>query len=163
MTFETFIENNIGLIHKLAHRYSIKGYTHDDKVQEALTKLFEVFDRYNDKYAQTTFIQAVLTKYFLDMIKESKAQSRQNYNTNGDMLGEIKGYDFSLIKDEKSFEQRVMVTAITLAMTKSDRHILLPLLYGETYTSVAERTGMSRQKVSKDFNEFLLEVKEEIK
>lgn len=167
MSFEEFINGNQDLIHKLSHKYSIKGYEHDDMYQEGLTKLFEVFGEFDDDYSETTFITTVLKNHFLDLIRNSRNQYNQNYDSNGNMLCDVRDFDFDILEYKTSvvddiFDEMVLDIAFDVLQDEYYKDGFIKRLYGETLQTIGDIYGVSRQNIDQRFQIYLEKVRDKV-
>lgn len=171
MNFKNFIEENELLIHKISHRYNIQGFTHEDLYQEGLMKLFDVFDRYDStKGAPSTFITNILNNFYSSLVRYYNTRERKNYDSNNNMLKEIKEKDFNF--DSLSIEENILDTIykekifnLVLELLKKEKYgkaFYQRMLYGETFQSLADKLGVSKQNIAQRYKVFLQKVQKRV-
>ena len=50
MTYEQIIKKTTPLIHQIVNKYSLKGYDKEDLLQECYMKIWDNYEKYNNKY-----------------------------------------------------------------------------------------------------------------
>jgi RNA polymerase sigma factor (sigma-70 family) len=159
MNFEEVVKHHNRLIHKIAHKYSIKNYNHDDLYSEGLTKLFEVFNNYNHKQKWSTYITIILNNHYKNLIRYNTTQSRVNY-INNEIRSDIKNYNFDNILNEleeeySNEELDVIDIAYKLLDKEKNKNIILRVLDNETYVLIANDLNVSKQYIQQIFKNYI--------
>lgn len=159
MNFEQLVKDNNKLIWKIAHKYSVKGMTSEDLYQECLMKLWSVYQQYNNSYAITTFIQTILSNHLQNLCRDNNTQERVN-KINDNNVEDVRNYDFTRYLPTKPHYTRqqeyVIEVGFNLLEQQHNKEILERIiLYGESQISIAKELGVSRQYISKQFNDFI--------
>ena len=85
LTLEDMLRRDSGLIHMVAHKYNIDGYTHEDLFQEGRLKYMDVVKKglYDaSRGAFSTFICKCLHSQYSKMSTKSKTKKTLKYSTN---------------------------------------------------------------------------------
>ena len=164
INYEDAITDNINLIYKLSHSYHIDEYEFDDLVQEALTKLWEVWDEYDDTYALTTFIQTIVSNHFNNLYQKNKVQKRQNYDSRGNELDDLyldneTYYMLDVYDSEYNFIELFTIDiAYDILNDYKYKDIVECILDGMTYRDIGDKFGISFQRVHQIWKEFIEKV-----
>lgn len=171
-TFELLIKDYKGLIYKVINKYSIKGYDDDDKYQEAVTKLYEEYTKYDDKYKFSTFLYVILDNHFKDLVRNSNTQNRSNKVTvDGKLItiSDVKNFDFDLIKSEVGLSSdeidaiNIFGELLMEEPLKRNRYIIGFRYYrGYTLKEVGDKFNVSKQRVKQICDEFIKKVQKEL-
>lgn len=148
------------LIFKIAHKYrpSILDLEFDDIVQELKLHLWcrlKSFD--SDRASLITFINVVLENKCKNLSEKSK-KIKENVEE-GDFIEE---YLLDNIIDYAPNEKVAIETAYHVAELHKEKEVILRLLQGEKQVEVAVDFKVSRQRISKIWNDYIDEVKKEL-
>jgi len=163
VTYETMIEKNDLLIKKLAHKYNVTGYSYEDRYQECLCKLWNVYKDYDDKYALTTFITVVCKKHLLALNKYNNVYKRSNY-INGKRVSNIINYnlvnnilDYKDINIYSEFEEEVLDCCYKELETLSPKikEMIKLTLDGVTNQDVGKKFNVTKQRVNKVYRDYI--------
>ena len=130
MTFEQILIEYNGMIWGIVNKYSVKGFEKDDLYQEATTKLWEEYKKYNDDYKFSTFMYSVLNNHLSNLSRESQTQRRCN-KINGKAKKDVKDYDFSIVIENTCYttlERYELLKAFELLEDEKHKEIILSLL-----------------------------------
>jgi RNA polymerase sigma factor (sigma-70 family) len=166
--FEQIVEDYNDLIWKIVHKYSSKLNDKEDFYQECLTKLYEEYTKYDDKYKFSTFMYPILDNHLVNLVKSENTYKRKNHITvNGvDItLKDIKNFNFDLLYDEPTYtdkELRTLEVCHTVLQRFKRKDLIESILVNKNQSETAREYGISRQRVSQIWKDYIKEVKNEM-
>ena len=90
-----------------------------------------------------------------------------NKDANKNNLDDIKNFDFKRYNTYKvkytKHQEYILDIAFDILEVHPKKDIIERVLYGETQTAIAKELGVSRQYVSKQFNDYILLVNNTLK
>jgi len=162
MNYEQMINENIKLIYKLAHKYTVYDYTYEDRVQECLTKLHLVYNKYNPKYSITTFIYNICKRHLLDLNDYQTTNRRVNKNNNNNIVKDIYTFDLDRLESKQalSLSEKEETTLDIIEeqlelLNDKKKSIMVNVLNGLTYENVGINHECSKQYVHLVYKDFI--------
>ena len=123
---------------------------------------------YDNKYKFTTFMYPILDNHLLNLCKSENAHKRKNHmNVNGvDItLKDVKNFNFDLLStvDEYSEEElSALNVCYNVLQGFKRKDLIISLLKNKNQSETAREYGISRQRVSQIWKDYINEVKEEL-
>lgn len=157
--FLVIVENNKGILFKVANSYCRNNEDRKDLVQEIILQLWKSFDSYNDKFKYSTWIYRISLNVAISFYRKESGRKRISNPITTDI------FDFSEaeISDEKETNLGLLNQMIS---ELNDLNKALMLLYleeksykeiseiiGITETNVATKIGRIKSKLKKEFNQ----------
>lgn len=157
--FLAIVENNKGILFKVANSYCRNIEDRKDLVQEIILQLWKSFDNYNKKFKLSTWIYRISLNVAISFYRKEKSRKRISNSLTTDI------FDFSEteIADEKETNLGILNQIIS---ELNDLNKALMLLYleeksykeisgiiGITETNVATKIGRIKSKLKKEFNQ----------
>lgn len=165
LTFEDFVTQNNTLIWAIVNNKARKFYSHnfqkflyskfdkEDIYQELLTKIHEVWYTYKEgKVKQTTYFTNICIKHLQTLMQPYGAKKRQ--------LKVITNIDLNTFEDT-SINENILYNELTLdeeldkIENKRDRDIILYVLQGERYVDIANKYGVSKQRIHQIWSKYI--------
>jgi len=148
-----------GLIYKLSYKYLhvIKDLELEDIVQECRTHVANKLEQYNpNKSALSTYITIICTHKLQNMSRRSKMSIPYDEVSMEILFWEI-------AKEYSPNEKKTLEMAYLVAREHNETKIILKILQYNNQSEVAKEMGVSRQRISKIWNDYIREVKEKLK
>tara|TARA_R110000765_G_scaffold156246_1_gene259164 strand:- start:1354 stop:1863 length:510 start_codon:yes stop_codon:yes gene_type:complete len=157
--FLVIVENNKGILFKVANSYCWNIEDRKDLVQEIILQLWKSFDNYNEKFKFSTWIYRISLNVAISFYRKENSRKRISNPITTDI------FDFSAteISDEKETNLGILNHIIS---ELNDLNKALMLLYleeksykeiseiiGITETNVATKIGRIKSKLKKEFNQ----------
>lgn len=136
--FEKVINQHIRLIYKVAGNYFFDDESRADVAQEIMLQLWRSFDRYDDRFAPSTWIYKVALNTAISFVR--KASSRPKLETNIDE-------DVFEFQSEQSQSSDGDIETIMKSLNKFERAIVLLHLDGLNYEQIGEVLSLSATNV----------------
>lgn len=157
--FLVIVENNKGILFKVANSYCRNIEDRKDLVQEIILQLWKSFDNYNKKFKLSTWIYRISLNVAISFYRKENSRKRISNPLTTDI------FDFSEteIADEKETNLGLLNQIIS---ELNDLNKALMLLYleeksykeiseiiGITETNVSTKIGRIKSKLKKEFNQ----------
>lgn len=139
--FVRVIENNQGLIYKVAHAYCNDPEALKDLVQEIVLQLWRSFRNYDDNFMISTWMYRIALNVAISQIRKSKV--REKHHTSLD-LHLVHVYEDE--KEDLSGEIGLLRQFIN-EQNKLDKALLLMYLDENSHAQIAEVLGISVSNV----------------
>ena len=136
--FEKVINQHIRLIYKVAGNYFFDDESRADVAQEIILQLWRSFDRYDDRFAPSTWIYKVALNTAISFVR--KASSRPKLETNIDE-------DVFEFQSEQNQSSDGDIETIMKSLNKFERAIVLLHLDGLNYEQIGEVLSLSATNV----------------
>lgn len=136
--FEKVINQHIRLIYKVAGNYFFDDESRADVAQEIMLQLWRSFDRYDDRFAPSTWIYKVALNTAISFVR--KASSRPKLETNIDE-------DVFEFQSEQNQSSDGDIETIMKSLNKFERAIVLLHLDGLNYEQIGEVLSLSATNV----------------
>lgn len=157
--FLVIVENNKGILFKVANSYCRNIEDRKDLVQEIILQLWKSFENYNEKFKFSTWIYRISLNVAISFYRKENSRKRISNPITTDI------FDFSdtEISDEKETNLGILNHIIS---ELNDLNKALMLLYldkksykeiseiiGISETNVATKIGRIKSKLKKEFNQ----------
>lgn len=136
--FEKVINQHVRLIYKVAGNYFFDDESRADVAQEIMLQLWRSFDRYDDRFAPSTWIYKVALNTAISFVR--KASSRPKLETNIDE----NVFEFQSEQNQSSDGD---IETIMKSLNKFERAIVLLHLDGLNYEQIGEVLSLSATNV----------------
>ena len=161
--FLVIVENNKGILFKVANSYCRNIEDRKDLVQEIILQLWKSFDNYNEKFKISTWIYRISFNMAISFYRKENSRKRISNPITTDI------FDFSdtEISDEKETNLGILNRIIS---ELNDLNKALMLLYleeksykeiseiiGITETNVVTKIGRIRSILKKEFNQLKIQ------
>ena len=157
--FLIIVENNKGILFKVANSYCRNIEDRKDLVQEIILQLWKSFDNYNEKFKLSTWIYRISLNVAISFYRKENSRKRISNPLTTDV------FDFS--ETEISAEKETNLGILNQIISElNDLDKALMLLYleeksykeiseiiGITETNVASKIGRIKSKLKKEFNQ----------
>ena len=158
MENEEVLRQYMGLIYKLSYKYLhvISDLELEDIVQECLTHVSNKLKYYDsEKSALSTYITIICNHKLQNMSRHSKKVVAQNE-------GDMEAIFWENIINYSPNEKIAIEVAYDVAREHNEKEIILKILQYKNQSEVAKEIGVSRQRISKIWNDYIDKVKEEL-
>jgi len=150
--FVRVIENNQGLIYKVAHAYCNDPEALKDLVQEIVLQLWRSFRNYDDNFMISTWMYRIALNVAISQIRKSKV--REKHHTSLDLhlvhVSEDEKEDLSgeigLLR-QFIHEQNKLDKALLLMYLDENSHARIAEVLGISVSNVGTRLGRLKQKM----------------
>ena len=156
--FLVIVENNKGILFKVANSYCRNIEDRKDLIQEIILQLWKSFDNYNEKFMLSTWIYRISLNVAISFYRKENSRKRISNPTTPDI------FDFS--DSEISNENETNLGILNQMISElNDLNKALMLLYleeksykeiseiiGITETNVATKIGRIKSKLKKEFS-----------
>lgn len=158
VTFLVVVENNKGILFKVANSYCRNIEDRKDLVQEIILQLWKSFDNYNEKFKLSTWIYRISLNVAISFYRKENSRKRISNPITTDI------FDFSdtEISDEKEtnlgilnhiiLELNDLNKALILLYLEEKSYKEISEIIGITETNVATKIGRIKSKLKKEFN-----------
>jgi len=157
--FLVIIENNKGILFKVANSYCRNIEDRKDLVQEIILQLWKAFDNYNEKFKISTWIYRISLNVAISFYRKENSRKR----ISNPLITDIFNFSETEISDEKETNLGILNQIIS---ELNDLNKALMLLYleersykeisdiiGISETNVATKIGRIKSKIKKEFNQ----------
>ena len=157
--FLVTVENNKGILFKVANSYCRNNEDRKDLVQEIILQLWKSIDNYNGKFKISTWIYRISLNVAISFYRKENSRKRISNPITTDI------FDFSDIEisDEKETNLGILNHIISELIDLNKALMLLYLeeksykeiseIMGITETNVATKIGRIKSKLKKEFNQ----------
>jgi RNA polymerase sigma factor (sigma-70 family) len=142
--FEKFWDNNKGLIHKIACKYSIDGMEIDDVKQELALKLLSVVGDYDERTKLQTFFYRAGVNQLINILRRQSAEKRSKYKTVS--LEEAYG-----VESESGVIDDILHAIIGLG--RIERKIAEMIIDGFTKTEIKKELQINEHRLKRELTE----------
>ena len=136
--FENLINQHIRLIYKVAGNYFFDEESRADVAQEIMLQLWRSYDRYDDRFAPTTWIYKVALNTAISFVR--KASSRPKLETNMEQAV----FEFQEAAHQSTDQD---IETIMQSLNKFERAVVLLHLDGLNYEQIGEALSLSATNV----------------
>jgi len=141
--FVQLIENNKGIIYKVANSYCQNIDERNDLIQEILFQLWRSYERYNEEFKISTWMYRIALNVAISFYR--KQSSRNNiFQLGVDELMHIPAE----IEANHSDENISQLYKLISELNKLNKAIMLLYLEGESYKAIAESLGITETNVA---------------
>lgn len=136
------VEQNKGIIYKVARSYCITQDDREDLIQEIIVQLWRSIDTYNSAYKASTWMYRIALNVAISSFRKDKKVKHEHVDINDVYLR----CEQDVEQHEEKDVQQLYVFINQLSNV--DKAIILLYLEGESYTSIAENLDVSVTNVA---------------
>lgn len=140
--FQVILDQHKGILFKVARTYCHDENDKEDLIQEMLIQIWKSIERYNDKYAITTWLYRICINVAISFYRKTK--NRRLIKT------EIHEYEFfqeDLHSNEKE-QQLILLEKFIEELNEFDKALMLLYLDEKPQSEIADILGISLSNVS---------------
>jgi len=139
--FVRVIENNQGIIYKVAHAYCNDQEELQDLVQEIIFQLWRSFKNYDEQYKISTWMYRIALNVAISHIRKSRVRAKHHISLDLHLV--------HVSEEEKSdmSEEIGLLRQFIHEQNKLDKALLLMYLDENNYAQIAEVLGISVSNV----------------
>lgn len=141
--FVSLIEENKGIIFKVANAYCRNAEDRRDLVQEIIVQLWKSFDKYDDKYNISTWMYRISMNVSISFYRKHR---RRN-----ELSTEFTENIFEFSEEEKDVETEQNITLLNQFISELkelDRALMILYLEEKSYEEIAEILGITKTNVA---------------
>ena len=141
--FLSVIENNKGIIYKVANAYCKDDEDRKDLIQEIISQLWQSFSRYNDQYKFSTWMYRVALNVAISFYRNTKIRTERTQSLNEGII--------SIVDDSESIELEGNLSLLRQFINELkalDRALVILYLEDKNYKEMADILGISETNVA---------------
>ena len=145
--YTSLIDQNKGIIYKVANSYCQNNQDRKDLIQEILMQLWRAFAKYDEKYKPSTWMYRISLNVAISFYRKENRRRDVTPLVNNDVLtmaGEP-------TLDESDENVRLLYEFIS-GLNKLDRAVMLLYLENENYQDIADTLGITETNVATKIN-----------
>ena len=142
--FVRIIENNQGLIYKVAHAYCNDREELQDLVQEIIFQLWRSFKNYDQQYKISTWMYRIALNVAISHIRKSRVREKHHISLDLHLV-HVAGEEKSVMSEMS--EEIGLLRQFIHEQNKLDKALLLMYLDENSYAQIAEVLGISVSNV----------------
>lgn len=141
--FLVIVENNKGILFKVANSYCQNIEDRKDLVQEIILQLWNSFDSYNEKFKYSTWIYRISLNVAISFYRKESTRKRISNPITTDI------FDFSNkeISDEKETNLRLLNHIIS-ELNDLNKALMLLYLEEKSYKEISEIIGITETNIA---------------
>ena len=141
--FLVIVENNKGILFKVANSYCQNIEDRKDLVQEIILQLWKSFDSYNEKFKYSTWIYRISLNVAISFYRKESTRKRISNPITTDI------FDFSdkEISDEKETNLRLLNHIIS-ELNDLNKALMLLYLEEKSYKEISEIIGITETNIA---------------
>lgn len=141
--FLVIVENNKGILFKVANSYCQNIEDRKDLVQEIILQLWKSFDSYNEKFKYSTWIYRISLNVAISFYRKESTRKRISNPITTDI------FDFSNkeISDEKETNLRLLNHIIS-ELNDLNKALMLLYLEEKSYKEISEIIGITETNIA---------------
>lgn len=141
--FLLLIEQNKGIIYKVARSYGKNDEDREDLFQEIVIQLWGAFDRYNDHYKLSTWMYRIALNVAISFYRKDRRR-RASESPLSDNVVDMPDYEFNQeIEDNINLLQQFIQE-----LKELDRALMILYLESKSYQEIAEILGITVTNVA---------------
>ncbi len=145
--FIQVLENNKGILYKVANAYCKDTEDRKDLVQEIVYQLWKSFDNYNAHYKHSTWIYRIALNVAISFYR--KAHVRKGYtDTLTESILEFSDTGFG----EETEQQLILLQQFIAELKEMDKALMLLYLEEKSHKEIADIIGISESNVGTKIN-----------
>ena len=158
--FLEVVENNKGILFKVANSYCRNIEDRKDLVQEIILQLWKSFDNYNEKFKHSTWIYRIALNVAISFYRKENRRKRISNPITTDIFD---FYDTEISGEEETnlgilnqiiSELNDLNKALMLLYLEEKSYKEISEIIGITETNVATKIGRIKSKLKIDFSQF---------
>lgn len=157
--FLVVVENNKGILFKVANSYCRNIEDRKDLIQEIILQLWKSFDNYNEKFKLSTWIYRISLNVAISFYRKENSRKR----ISNPIATAVFDFPESEVSDEKETNLGIlnqMISelsdldkALMLLYLEEKSHKEISEIIGITETNVATKIGRIKSKLKSGFNQ----------
>ncbi|WP_423819645.1 sigma-70 family RNA polymerase sigma factor [Salinimicrobium sp. TIG7-5_MAKvit] len=158
--FLDVIENNKGILYKVANSYCRNIEDRKDLVQEIILQLWKSYDNYNEAFKYSTWMYRISLNVAISFYRKENSRKRISNPLTTDILNfsdieisEEKETDLGILNQIIS-ELNDLNKAVMLLYLEEKNYKEISEIIGITETNVATKIGRIKSKLKKEFTQF---------
>lgn len=156
--FLIIVENNKGILFKVANSYCRNIEDRKDLIQEIILELWKSFDNYNEKFKLSTWIYRISLNVAISFYRKENSRKRISNPPTTDIfdfseteIGNEKETNLGILNQIIS-ELNDLNKALMLLYLEEKSYKEISEIIGITETNVATKIGRIKSKLKKEFN-----------
>lgn len=152
--FSKVIEENKGLIYKVANSYCRHEEDRKDLIQEISIQIWKSFNRYNKQYKLSTWIYRISLNVAISFYRKNKIRK--------DQIGPINEETIHIADSNNNNEGEDIsrLYALIHELKELDRAVMLLYLDNSAYKEISEILGISESNVATKINRIKTKLKQ---
>lgn len=149
------IEENSGIVYKVAHSYCWDSEDRKDLIQEIYIQAWRSYPRFNPQYKFSTWLYRVALNVAISYFRKEKKRSDQTEPLSGTS-------DRAVEETDGRTDQVVALYRAISDQSPINRAIILLHLEEKSYAEIAEILGISQTNVATKLSRIKIEIKEKL-
>jgi RNA polymerase sigma-70 factor (ECF subfamily) len=141
--FLSFINDNKGIIYKVANSYCHNREDRKDLVQEIIIQLWRSFAKYNDQYKYSTWIYRIALNTAISFYRKENRHKQVSDISSDDIIDIVDNEPSNNIEEDISLLQLFISE-----LKELDKAVMLLYLEEKSYKEIAEIIGISETNVA---------------
>jgi RNA polymerase sigma factor (sigma-70 family) len=142
-SFTAMIEQNKGIIYKVANGYCQHKEDRNDLVQEIMVQLWRAFGKYDEQYQLSTWMYRISLNVAISFYRKSSKLKEDSTEINDDILQ----VNEDLAEQQQDENIRLLYKFIG-GLNPLDKAIIILYLESHTHLSIADTLGISQTNVA---------------
>lgn len=141
--FLSVIENNKGIIYKIANAYCKDDEDRKDLIQEIISQLWQSFSRYNDQYKFSTWMYRVALNVAISFYRNTKIRTARTQPLTEGII--------NIVDDSESKELEGNLSLLRQfinELNELNRALMILYLEDKNYKEIADILGISETNVA---------------
>jgi RNA polymerase sigma factor (sigma-70 family) len=141
LAFHQVIQENKGIIYKIARAYCKDEIDRQDLIQEIMIQIWKSFDKYNPTFARSTWIYRIALNVAISHYRSSvKIKDKVTY------IDDVVALSLEPSNTEKT-EQIEKLYQLIDELDRLDKALILLYLDNKSHEEISEITGLSKSNV----------------
>jgi RNA polymerase sigma factor (sigma-70 family) len=141
--FLSVIENNKGIIYKVANAYCKDDEDRKDLIQEIISQLWQSFSRYNDQYKFSTWMYRVALNVAISFYRSTKIRREITQPLNEGIISIVDDNEYLELEGNLS-----LLRQFINELKELDRALMILYLEDKNYKEMADILGISETNVA---------------
>lgn len=154
--FLEVIENNKGILYKVANSYCRNIEDRKDLLQEIILQLWKSFDSYNEQYKYSTWIYRISLNVAISFFRKENSRKRISNSLTTDIFD----YTDTEVSDENETNLGLLNQVIS-TLNDLDKALMLLYLEEKNYAEISEIIGITETNVATKISRIKIRLKKE--
>lgn len=154
--FLEVIENNKGILYKVANSYCRNIEDRKDLLQEIILQLWKSFDSYNEQYKYSTWIYRISLNVAISFFRKENSRKRISNSLTTDIFD----YTDTEVSDENETNLGLLNQVIS-TLIDLDKALMLLYLEEKNYAEISEIIGITETNVATKISRIKIRLKKE--
>lgn len=140
-SFQTLIEQNKGILFKVASMYCQDETDRQDLIQEIMIQIWRSFTKYNNQFKISTWVYRISLNVAISFYRKNENRKRNNISLNEDI---------SQIPEDNKSEEEVQLNLLLhfiSELKEIDKALIILYLEDKSYPEIADILGISVSNV----------------